>query len=310
MLTFLGRRLLIAIPVLLGVALIVFMILRLVPGDPAQILLFGTNAPPEMVEELRQSMGLNRSLPVQFGVYLLDLLRGDLGYSFVSRGPVSHEIATRLPYTANLAGLAIVVALIVGIPTGILGGLKPGSVVDKLATAFSVLGLAIPYFWLAQLLVLVFAVNLDVLPALGVGGFSALILPALSLGLGFAAIITRILRSSLIDVYRQPYILVARAKGLAPMQVLGGHALRNAMSSVTTILGLQIGNLLAGAVATEVIFGRPGLGAYLVTQIQLKDIPSIQGIVLFIAIAYIGINLLVDVIHGLLDPRVRKAWSA
>jgi ABC-type dipeptide/oligopeptide/nickel transport system permease component len=310
MLTFLGKRTLAAVPVLLGVVLLVFLIPRLIPGDPAQILLFGTNSTPERVAELREQLGLDRSVVVQFGLFLGDLLHGDLGFSYSSRGPVSAEIAARLPYTVNLAAGALLVALVVGVPTGILGGLKPGSLVDRAATAFSVLGLAVPYFWLAQLLILVFAVHLGVLPALGVGGTSALVLPSLSLGLGFAAIITRMLRAALIDVYSSPYILVARAKGLSPARVLTAHAMRNAASSVTTILGLQIGNLLAGAVATEVIFGRPGLGNYLVQQIGLKDVPTIQGIVLFIAVAYILINILVDAAHGVLDPRVRKAWAA
>jgi peptide/nickel transport system permease protein len=310
MLSFLGRRVLAAIPVLLGVIVVVFLILRLIPGDPAQALLFGTNATPEQVEHVRESLGLTKSLPVQFWIYLTQLLHGNLGYSYITHMPVVSEIAARLPDTAELAGCALLVALIVGIPTGIVGGLWPGSAGDKLARGFSVLGLAVPYFWLAQLLVLAFAVDLRWLPALGTGSVNALVLPALSLGLGFAAIITRMLRSSLIEVYKQPYLLVARAKGLSPARVLFRHAFRNGMSSVTTILGLQIGNLLAGAVATEVIFGRPGLGSYLVSQIQSKDIPSIQGIVLFIALAYIVINILVDTIHGLLDPRVRKAWAA
>jgi peptide/nickel transport system permease protein len=310
MLSFLGRRVLAAIPVLLGVIVVVFLILRLIPGDPAQALLFGTNATPEQVEQVRESLGLTKSLPEQFWIYLVQLLHGNLGYSYITHMSVVSEIAARMPDTAELAGCALLIALIVGIPTGIVGGLWPGSAGDRIARGFSVLGLAVPYFWLAQLLVLAFAVDLHWLPALGTGGVNALVLPALSLGLGFAAIITRMLRTSLIEVYKQPYLLVARAKGLSPGRVLFRHAFRNGMSSVTTILGLQIGNLLAGAVATEVIFGRPGLGSYLVSQIQSKDIPSIQGIVLFIAIAYIVINILVDAIHGLLDPRVRKAWAA
>jgi peptide/nickel transport system permease protein len=172
-----------------------------------------------------------------------------------------------------------------------------------------VLGLAVPYFWLAQLLVLVFAVHLRWLPALGVGSPKAMILPALALGLGFAAIITRLLRSSLIEVYQQPYLLVARAKGLAPTRLLLRHAMRNAIGSVITVIGLQIGNLFGGAVAIEIIFGRPGLGQYLVSSIQQKDIPAIQGVVLFVAVVYIAVNLIVDVAHGLLDPRVRRGWS-
>lgn len=310
MLMFLGKRALASVPVLLGVVLLVFLILRLIPGDPAQILLFGTNATPQRVADLHQQLGLDRPVVVQFGVFLGDLLRGNLGFSYSSQTPVTNEIIARLPYTVNLAAGALLVALVVGVPTGIIGGLKPGSLSDKIATAFSVLGLAVPYFWLAQLLILLFAVHLEVLPALGTGGAKALILPSLSLGIGFAAIITRMLRAALIDVYQTPYILVARAKGLSPARLLFSHAIRNAASSVITILGLQIGNLLAGAVATEVIFGRPGLGNYLVSQIQLKDIPTIQGIVLFIAVAYIVINILVDAAHGLLDPRVRKAWAS
>lgn len=310
MLTFLARRIVAAVPVVLGVVLVVFLILRLIPGDPAQILLFGTNATPERVADLRAQLGLDRSTVAQFGSFLGSAVQGDLGFSYSSHAPVTEEISTRLPYTVNLAAGALVVALLVGIPTGVLGGLRPGSLIDKAATAFSVLGLAVPYFWLAQLLILLFAVRLGILPALGVGGTQALVLPWLSLGLGFAAIITRMLRAALIDVYQSPFILVARAKGLSSTRVLFAHAFRNAASSVTTILGLQIGNLLAGAVATEVIFGRPGLGNYLVQQIQLKDVPTVQGIVLFIAVAYILINILVDAAHGVLDPRVRKAWAA
>lgn len=307
---FLGRRVLVALPVLFGVIVLVFLILRLIPGDPAQIVLLGTNASPERVAEVRHQMGLDRSWFTQFGIYIGGLLRGDLGYSYVSHGPVAAQIGSRLLSTVELAAASLGVALIVGIPTGVIGGVWPGTVADRIATAFSVLGLAVPYFWLAQLLILLFAVQLGWLPALGVGGPTALILPALSLGLGFAAIITRMLRSALIDVYQQPYIIVARAKGLSNWQVLTRHAFRNGISSVTTIVGLQIGTLLAGAVATEVIFGRPGIGNYLVSQIQLKDIPSIQGIVLFIAVWYVAINILVDVSHGVLDPRVRKAWAS
>jgi ABC-type dipeptide/oligopeptide/nickel transport system permease component len=201
------------------------------------------------------------------------------------------------------------VAVVLGFITGTLAGMWPGSIVDRFATVVSVLGLAVPYFWLAQLLVLIFAVRLGWFPALGLGSPKAIVLPALSLGLGFAAIITRLLRSSLIEVYQQPYLLVARAKGMAPSRLLTRHALRNAVGSVVTVIGLQIGNLFAGAVAIEIIFGRPGLGQYLVSSIQQKDIPAIQGVVLFVAVVYIGVNLLVDVTHGVLDPRVRRGWS-
>jgi peptide/nickel transport system permease protein len=307
---FLWRRALLAIPVLFGVIVLVFLVLRLIPGDPAQLLLIGTDSTPERVAELRTTLGLDQPLIVQFGDYVLQLLRGDLGYSYVSQTAVADEIVGRLPYTVNLTMAALGVGLLVGIPTGVAGGLAPGTFIDKIATGISVLGLAVPYFWVAQLLVLVFAVNFQIFPALGVGGPEALILPAVSLGLGLAAIITRILRASLIDIYQQPYILVARAKGLPDWWIFGRHAARNALTSVITVVGLQIGNLLSGAVATEVIFGRPGVGSFLVSQIQRKDIPTVQGIILIIAIAYVVINIVVDLMHGVLDPRVRKAWQS
>ncbi len=308
MLTFVGRRLLAALPVLIGVTFLVFAMLRLIPGDPAQILLFGSSPTPARVADLRTTLGLDRPFFLQYALYLGRVVTGDLGYSYVSNASVGSEILQRVPYTLNLTGFAMLVALLVGIPTGMAAGLRPGSAVDRLATGASVLGLAVPSFWLAQLLVLLFAVKLGLLPALGVGGSVALVLPALSLGLGFAAIITRMLRSSLIEVYQQPYMLVARAKGLSSWRMLTRHALRNAASSVVTIVGLQIGNLIAGAIAIEVIFGRPGLGSYLVARIQQKDIPSIQGIVLFVAIVYLLVNLLVDLTHATLDPRIRQGW--
>jgi ABC-type dipeptide/oligopeptide/nickel transport system permease component len=309
MLAYALRRLVVAVPLLVGVSLLVFLILRLIPGDPAQILLFGSNPTPDTVAALRHQLGLDQPGPVQYWIYLQRLLRGDLGYSYVTNSPVMSEVATRLPYTIDLALAALGVALVLGFTTGILAGMFPGSVIDRFATVVSVLGLAVPYFWLAQLLVLIFAVKLGWFPALGLGSPKAIVLPALSLGLGFAAIITRLLRSSLIDVYQQPYLLVARAKGMAPSRLLSRHALRNAVGSVVTVIGLQIGNLFAGAVAIEIIFGRPGLGQYLVSSIQQKDIPAIQGVVLFVAVVYIGVNLLVDLTHGILDPRVRRGWS-
>ncbi|AEA28128.1 ABC-type transporter, integral membrane subunit [Pseudonocardia dioxanivorans CB1190] len=309
MLAYALRRIVVSVPLLVGVSLLVFLILRLIPGDPAQILLFGANPTPDMVAELRHQLGLDQSAPAQYWLYAQRLVRGDLGYSYVTNSPVMSEIAARLPYTIELALAALGVALVLGFVTGILAGMWPGSVIDRIATVVSVLGLAVPYFWLAQLLVLIFAVRLGWLPALGLGGPTAIVLPALSLGLGFAAIITRLLRSSLIEVYQQPYLLVARAKGMAPSRLLVRHALRNAVGSVVTVIGLQIGNLFAGAVAIEIIFGRPGLGQYLVSSIQQKDIPAIQGVVLFVAVVYIGVNLLVDLAHGVLDPRVRLGWS-
>lgn len=306
---FIFRRLLMAVPVLFGITVLVFSILHLIPGNPAQILLFGSSPTPQQIANLDKQLGLTVSIFSQYWNYLVQLLHGNLGFSYSSHQTVAAEIGSQLPYTINLALGGLVVALGVGVPVGILAGVRPGGVTDKVATGVAVLGVAIPYFWLAILLVLLFAVKLRLLPALGTGSFKALILPSIALGWGFAAIIARLLRNNLIEVYQRPYMLVARAKGLSEWRLLWQHAMRNAVGSTVTIVGLQFGYLLAGAVAIEVIFGRPGLGAFLVARIQEKDVPSIQGVVLFVAVVYLLANLLVDIAHGLLDPRIRRSWS-
>ncbi|HEY1640992.1 MAG TPA: ABC transporter permease [Streptosporangiaceae bacterium] len=309
MIQFILRRLLMAVPVLFGITVLVFSILHLIPGNPAQILLFGSSPTPQQIANLDKQLGLSGSILSQYWNYLVQLLHGNLGFSYSSHQTVAAEIGSQLPYTINLALGGLVVALGIGVPVGIAAGVRPGGITDKLATGVAVLGVAIPYFWLAILLVLLFAVKLRLLPALGTGSLKALILPSIALGWGFAAIIARLLRNNLIEVYQRPYMLVARAKGLSEWRLLWQHAMRNAVGSTVTIVGLQFGYLLAGAVAIEVIFGRPGLGAFLVQRIQEKDVPSIQGVVLFVAVVYLLANLLVDVAHGLLDPRIRRSWS-
>jgi peptide/nickel transport system permease protein len=307
--SFIIRRVLVTLPVLLGITLLVFSILYVIPGNPAQILLFGSGATPQQIANLDHQLGLNGSFIAQYLRYLGNLLHGNLGYSYSSQQSVVSEVGSQLPYTIDLSLAALVVALGVGVPLGIVAGARPGGFLDKIATGVSVLGVAIPYFWLAILLVLVFAVKLRWLPALGTGSSDALILPAIALGWGFAAIITRLLRNNLIEVYERPFMLVARAKGVSEWQLLWRHAMRNAVASTVTIVGLQVGYLLSGAVAIEVIFGRPGIGAFLVQRIQEKDVPSIQGVVLLVAVTYLAVNLLVDITHGLLDPRIRQGWT-
>lgn len=301
-------RVLAFVPVLIGVSLLVFGILRLIPGDPAKILLFGTNPTPQQVQHLRAQLGLTKSLPEQYGIYVKHLVEGDLGTSFTTGQPVSQDIAARLPWTLRLAGAAMLVALGLGVPLGVIAGLRPGGLLDRLAIAISVLGLAVPYFWLAFLLILLVAVKLNLLPSLGTGSPQAIVLPALSLGIGFASVITRLVRASLVDVYRQPYIRLARASGVPARRILTRHALPNALISVVTIVGIEFGTMISGAVVIEVIFGRPGLGSYLVNAIQDKDIPAVQGAVLVISLIYLGINLLVDLAYGILDPRIRTSW--
>src|SRR5437660_52616 len=296
MLNLLARRLTIAVPVLFGVTILVFLILHLIPGDPAQIL------------HLRSQLGLDQPLPVQYLAYLARLAHGDLGQSFITNRPVAEEIAQRLPDTLELTFAAMLVAVAIGMPVGIVGGVRPGSWADRLGSGFAVLGVAVPYFWFALVLVLIFAVDLHLLPSLGEGSWDSLILPAVSLGWGLSAIIARLLRNNLVEIYRQPYMQVARAKGLTERMILYRHALKNALIPVVTILGLQFGNVLSGAVVVEVIFGRPGIGSYLVQAIQAKDIPAVQSIVLLIAVVYIVINLVVDLAYGVLDPRIRLSW--
>jgi ABC-type dipeptide/oligopeptide/nickel transport system permease component len=305
----LARRVAIAVPVLFGVTVLVFLILHLIPGDPAQILLFGSSPTPQQIVQLRAQLGLDQPLPVQYVHYLGRLLHGDLGTSFITGRPIAEEIAARFPDTLQLTLAAMLVAVLIGVPVGIVGGLRPGSLADRLAGGFSILGVAVPYFWFALVLVLVFAVKLRVLPSLGEGSPQSIVLPAVSLGWGLSAIIARLLRNNLVEIYRQPYMQVARAKGLSEQMMLYKHALKNALIPVVTILGLQFGNVLSGAVVVEVIFGRPGIGSYLVQAIQAKDIPTVQSVVLFIAVIYILINLLVDVAYGVLDPRIRLSWT-
>jgi peptide/nickel transport system permease protein len=300
------RRLLLAIPVLIGVSIITFLSLHLIPGNPAQTLLFGTNATPQQVAALNQQLGLNRAWPVQYWEYLVRLLHGNLGQSYINQVPVATEIAQRLPSTIELALAALVVALIIGVPAGLVAGTRPGTWLDRVATSGAVLGVAIPYFWLALVLVLIFSVKLGLVPSLGVGGFDSMILPAIALGWGFAAMIARLLRAGLVAAYAQPYVTAAQARGLSAPRILATTVLRNACGPMVAALGLQIGQLLAGAVAIEVIFGRAGLGSLLFNAISGKDIPTVQGGVLFLAVIYVGLNLVVDVLKAIIDPRTRR----
>jgi ABC-type dipeptide/oligopeptide/nickel transport system permease component len=303
---FVLRRLLIAIPVLLGVSIITFATLHLIPGDPATTLLFGTSATPDQVADLRHQLGLDRSLAVQYLTYLNNLVHGDLGRSYINHVTVASEIGSRLWSTAALTLGALTVALVIGVPAGLLAGTHPGGWIDRICTGTAVLGVAIPYFWLALILVLVFSVRLGWLPSLSNGGFQGLILPSIALGWGFAAMMARLLRGGLVNTYGQPFVSAARARGLAPSRVLRTTVFRHACGPMVTALGVQIGQMLAGAVAIEVIFGRSGIGSLLFTAIGSKDIPTIQGGVLFIAVVYVVLNLLVDISKALLDPRTQR----
>ncbi|MEA2512791.1 MAG: hypothetical protein QOF33_2291 [Thermomicrobiales bacterium] len=305
MLRFVAQRLVATIPVLFGVSILVFLVLYLMPGDPAQTLLFGTNATPEQLAALRHQLGLDRPMVVQYVDYVGRLLNGDLGRSYVSQRDVGGEIAAQFGSTVRLAAAGMAVALLIGLPTGVLAALRRGSWLDYVSSGVSVLGVAIPNFWLAVLLTLIFSVKLNWLPVLGQGSLKGIILPAIALGWGFAAIITRLVRTSMIEVLQQSYVTTARAKGLTNWVVVIRHALKNALIPVVTLVGLQVANLLSGAVVVESIFARQGIGALAVRGILAKDIPLVQGVTIFVAVIYVIVNLLVDLGYALLDPRIR-----
>ena len=303
--SYVRTRLTLAIPVLLGVSIAVFAMLRLLPGDPAQIMLAESGASAERVAALRQQLGLDDPLPVQYGRFLMGALRGDLGRSILSNRPVTQEIAGQLPSTIELTLAAMAVAIGIGVPLGLLAATHHNGPLDLGAMALALGGVSMPSFWLGVLLILLFSLRLGWLPATGQGGIERLILPAFTLGFGAAAIIARLVRSSVLEVLRHEYITTARAKGLNPRVVLLRHALKNALIPVVTIVGLQFGALLAGTVVIETVFSRPGVGRMVVNAILVKDFPVAQGAILVIATTYVLANLIVDLLYAWLDPRVR-----
>ncbi|RIH84842.1 Glutathione transport system permease protein GsiC [Calidithermus terrae] len=298
------RRLLIVLPTLLGVLLVVFLMVRLAPGDPAQ-LLAGEFATPETLAAIRERFGLDEPLPTQLGLYLVNLVQGDLGQSTRTRSPVTHELATYFPNTVVLTLGAMAVALLIGIPAGIIAAIRPGTVLDLLAMLGALIGVSMPVFWFGLMAILIFSVELGWFPVAGTGSLAHLVLPSLTLGTGTAAILARMTRSAMLEVLSQDYIRTARAKGLAGQVVVFKHALRNAMIPVVTIAGLQFGGLLEGAVITETVFAWPGIGQLLVGSILARDYPVVQGAVLLIALVFILINLVVDLLYGAFDPRIR-----
>jgi peptide/nickel transport system permease protein len=301
---YLLRRSLQAIPLLFLASLVVFLLLHITPGDPVRIML-GEQASDEQVAAVRKQMGLDRSLPEQYLRFIGNALQGDLGMSIRAVRPTSELILLALPATLELAAAALFLAIIVGIPVGILAALKPGSLFDNLALFFALLGQSIPSFWLGLTLISVIALRWRLLPTSGHGEWQHLILPACSLAPFLAGIIIRITRTSFIDVLRQDYIRTAYAKGFHLSPVVFRHALWNALLPIVTILGLQTGALLGGAVITETVFGWPGVGQLAVNALKNRDYPVVQAVVLVSALIFVVINLLVDVLYSILDPRIR-----
>ncbi len=304
MIGFILRRLLLLCPVLLGVITLVFFLIHLIPGDPVELML-GDSAFTADKEALRQQLGLNNPLHEQYGNYLKGLLKGDLGTSIHSREAVLSTIVERLPATVELMLGAMIIATGLAIPLGLISAVKRGSWIDQIAMLFSLLGVSIPNFWLGPMLILLFAIQLDWLPVNERGTFLHLILPAITLGTALASILSRITRSSVIETLGTDYIRTALAKGISEFQIVTRHAFRNALIPVITVIGLQVGVLLSGAIITEYIFDWPGLGLLLIEGIQTRDYPLVQGCVIFIATTYVFVNLLTDLSYAFVDPRVR-----
>jgi len=297
------RRLIVFVFTLLGVAVVVSALLRLVPGDPAVVFL-GENATPENVAALRQALGLDLPWPVQLARYLEGVARGDLGRSLFQREPVFALIAERLPATLELALAALLLGVSIGFVLGVISALKRGSLTDLAVMVFAQLGVSMPVFWLGILLSALFAVRWGLFPAVGRGSFAHLVLPALTLGLGLASIASRLVRASLLETLHEVYVLGARARGLPHARVVA-HALRNALLPVVSVLGVRFGTLLGGSVLTESVFGWPGLGTLAVSAISQRDFPLVQGIVLVFATIFLALHLAVDLVYGVLDPRIR-----
>ncbi len=302
--SYLLRRLSLAVPVVAGVVTLVFLLIHLIPGDPVEIML-GESALPADREALRESLGLNRPILEQYGRFLWGLCRGDLGGSLQQRRPVSELIRAHYPATLELTFAAMLLSLLIALPAGVLSGIRQYSLWDHSTMFIALLGVSMPNFWLGPLLIWVFSIQLGWFPVSGRQGLAHLVLPALTLGASMAAIVARMTRSSVLEVLREDYVTTARAKGLSEFRVVWKHVLRNAMLPVLTIVGLQFGALLAGSIITETIFSWPGLGTLLVKAIQTRDYPLVQGCVLVIALSYVAVNLLTDILYGVIDPRIR-----
>jgi peptide/nickel transport system permease protein len=320
------------IPVLIGVSIVVFIMVRAIPGDPAQILL-GQQATQTQVEQVRENMGLDKPIFVQYGLFLKDAATGDLGDSIVTGRPVMTELLGRLPATFELTAFAMLVAVVVGVPVGVISAVKQYSLLDKFTSVLALTGMSMPIFWLAMILVVIFGVNLQLLPfpgrldsttaitaltglvlvdsllTLNFAGFwdglLHLVMPAIALGTIPMAVVMRMTRSSMLEIMNEDYVRTARAKGVVPWRVIFKHALRNAMLPTVTVIGLQVGLLMGGAIITETIFSWPGIGLYAYQSVSSRDYASIQGVVLYGAVLFVLVNLLVDILYAVLDPRVR-----
>ena len=308
MLRYILKRILLMIPVLLGIVVIVFTLMYVGGGDPT-ISILGENVTPEAQAEIREELGLDDPYLVRLGNYLLDLLHGDLGDSYRSKRPVMDEILARYPTTLKLTFGSIALGIVVGVIVGIISAVRQYSLLDKIGTFISLFGVSAPSFWIAMMLVLVFSVKLNLLPATGSHTLACWVLPVVTLGLQCGAFIMRMTRSSMLEVIRQDYIRTAKSKGQSEFKIVISHAFRNALVPIITTIGIQICGFLAGSVLVESVFALPGLGKYVVDSVNYKDYPAVQGVVLFIAINCVIINLLTDIIYCFVDPRIKAQYG-
>ena len=300
---FILRRLLLAIPTLFGVLVVAFLLLYVAPGDPVQAMV-GERADEATIARLRAELRLDDPLPVQFGHYISGIVKGDLGKSYITNRPIRKDILERFPKTLQLAGAAMLLATVLGVTLGVLSARRPGGLIDRIGLGIAYLGISFPVYWVGLLLILLFAVTLHWLPPSGFGGLRYLALPALALGMRSIAFLARMTRSAMLDALGADYVRTARAKGLSEFLVVGRHALRNAMIPIITVLGLDFGAYLTGSILTETIFSWPGLGRYVVNAIARRDLPAIQGSVLFLSAVFVLVNLITDIAYAKADPRV------
>lgn len=308
MLKYILKRLVALIPVILGVTFLVFMIMQLAPGDAAKLML-GEGATQEEVQELRDEMGLNDPLIVQYGRYMINFCKGDLGISYSTRRSVSDEVFSRFPYTFKLSVVAGIVSIILAIPLGIVAAVKQNTLFDNISMIISLIGVSMPIFWLALLLVLFFSLKLGWFPVQGAEGWKSYVLPAISLGFMNMASIARTTRSSMLETIRQDYIRTARAKGVSKKEVIVKHAFRNALIPTITVCGIQLGQLLGGSVLTETVFAWPGIGRLLVQSINARDVPMVLGCMIIMTACFSVVNLLIDLLYGFTDPRIKSMYS-
>jgi len=300
---FIARRLLSTIPTLLGVLVVAFWLLNVAPGDPVAEMV-GERADSATIARLRAELRLDDPLPKQFGHYLWGVVRGDLGHSYITQRPILGDLVERFPKTLQLAGAAMLLAASVGITLGVIAAARPHGAVDRFSMLLAYVGVSFPVYWVGLLLILLFAVTLQWLPPSGYGGIAFLVLPALTLGTRSIAFLARMTRGAMLDVLSSDFVRTARAKGLSEARVIGRHAFRNALLPVITVLGLDVGNYLTGSILTETIFSWPGVGRYVLQAIEKRDLPAVQGSILFLSVVFVLVNLVTDLLYAKADPRV------